>query len=217
MNLNLRGVDNFFDQISIYSEGFAEPSLPLNVRIVTLPTCAFFNAINSLLDNVSKTILFAIGACISFNASLLVSGSLCAFSAVVDPLALLVLGISSPFLSYTSTHDFTDYINENFNHYRKPIIEFGPITGRVMLILMGVYDIILGPIGRISTLAIEIFHWLGEMTYKVIFEAAIIAIMPVVIPLTVVHGLFSKEFREEEIDKLFGKPSGEIPDNDNEI
>lgn len=215
MQFNLLGIGRFQNDMESF---VCYRSLPISARIISLPTSAVFRAIQSIFDNMCETVLFGVAGVINFNAQALSASAKCALSIVIDPIALLVLGVACPFMSLAGCKELINNIGKTYDNFEKPPATFGALTGRVIVILIGVTNIIKISVKTISKTAIPIIHKLGECLGIIVERTILLGLGIVAKSLGMVKRLFSFENCENEIyKKSFSRPSGEIPDSDNEI
>lgn len=168
MQLNLSGVRNFNKDISLYTDTTRVDketinSLPLNVRIFTLPTCAVFRAIDGVFENISKTIIFGMGGVLSFDVTLIAASANCALSTFVEPVTLFVLGVSCPFMKHSQATAFAEAINNFDILENKQKASFNVLTSRIIALAVDVQILLSVLVKEISALAIKIIHYVGEI------------------------------------------------------
>lgn len=203
MALNLKGVEYFDFRLNDCLDKLGW--FPLNARIITLPTRAFLFSVSGVFDNISKTFLYGVGGIISFNATLLLASAKCALSTIIDPIALLVLGISSFFMPSENTIAISSYINTNYGQFKNPPSAFGPLTGRIMVILKWVPEMIVSDVKMITRMAMTIINKLGECVSEVLETILRISLDAVSATGDMVSSIFSIDSRKSELNLIFNQ------------
>jgi hypothetical protein len=177
MKLNLNDsigqFQNFITQSAIKTTNQEETTYTLkwNVRLLTLPTCAVSLIIQNAISDIASTAIYGIGGVISFDVTLLAAAGNSALSAVVNPIALLILGLSTPFLKYSQAIEFANSIMLNYHtDTETPPASFNALTGRIISLVIGISTISENLTNSITHLVNVIINELGKSTAFAINE-----------------------------------------------
>lgn len=201
MELNLSGVNNFTKAIIEYSNRTAKDpinySIPYSVRIFTLPTCAIFQAIRSIFENTSSTVIYGIGGILSLDSKLFAASATCALSAIIDPIALFVLGVSCPFMLHSKATILCNKIKDLGSEFQRPSATFNALTVRVMAVIISLHETANQLIISISELATFTLHKFGKFVGGVVIRSILLPLEEFLVLTDAVYGIIYKDCAAE--------------------